>query len=89
MKRRYLIEGDVQGVGFRYYTFRLAQRIGVRGWVRNVPGGRVEALGEGTAEQLGQFEAGLRRGPSMASVTKVRSEDLSDEAEGLISFEIR
>jgi acylphosphatase len=89
MRRRYLIEGEVQGVGFRYFTVRAAQRLGVRGWVRNLAGGSVEALGEGSEDQLSRFEAELRRGPSLARVKHVHGIDAGDEAEASRSFEIR
>ena len=89
MRRRYLVEGEVQGVGFRYFAVRRALRIGVSGWVRNLPDGRVEALAEGTEEALAEFEAALRRGPDMALVTNVQVDENSDETEVLTSFIIR
>ena len=45
--RRYLIDGHVQGVGFRYFAEDVASREGISGWVRNLPDGRVEAAIEG------------------------------------------
>ena len=89
MRRRYLVEGEVQGVGFRYFAVRRAVRIGVSGWVRNLPDGRVEALAEGSAAALAEFEAELWRGPSGALVTNVHVEEISDETEVLTSFSIR
>jgi len=89
VRRRYLVEGEVQGVGFRYFAVRRALRIGVSGWVRNLPDGRVEALAEGTEEALAEFEAALRRGPDMALVTNVQVDENSDETEVLTSFIIR
>ena len=89
MRRRYLVEGEVQGVGFRYFAVRRALRIGVSGWVRNLPDGRVEALAEGTSTALAEFEAALRRGPDMALVTNVQVDENSDETEVLTSFIIR
>jgi acylphosphatase len=79
----------VQGVGFRYFTHREARRIGLRGWVRNLGDGRVEAIADGTDEQLKEFEQALRRGPPGSSVTDVHATDRLDEAEALISFEVR
>ncbi len=89
MRRRYLVEGDVQGVGFRYFTVRLGQQVGIRGWVRNLPDGRVEAVGEGNAEQLDRFETSLRRGPPMAAVTEVQVSELRETLEELTGFQIR
>ena len=89
MRKRYLVEGGVQGVGFRYFTRRTALRLGLTGWVRNLSDGRVEALADGEAARLSQFEAELRRGPSMASVTKLLETEVRDESEHFNSFEIR
>lgn len=89
MRRRYLVEGDVQGVGFRYYTVRVARQIGIGGWVRNLPDGRVEAMGQGSAEQLSRFEAALHRGPSQAQVTQVSQTDEPEDGNGLTDFDIR
>ena len=46
------ISGWVQGVSFRIWTKRLAQQLGVNGWVRNMEDGRVEIVAQGTPEQL-------------------------------------
>ena len=89
MRRRYVVEGEVQGVGFRYFAVRRALRIGVSGWVRNLPDGRVEALAEGSLAALVEFEAALRRGPDMAAVTNLQVDEISDETELLTSFIIR
>ena len=79
MRRRYLIEGMVQGVGFRFFARREAQRSGVSGWVKNLPDGRVEAVGDGSAEQLLRFETALREGPGSAMVTNLRVTEIPDE----------
>jgi len=89
MRKRYLIEGGVQGVGFRYFTSRLANRLGLTGWVRNLPDGRVEVLADGDPALLSQFEAELRRGPGMASVTNLLGTEIPDQSERFNSFEIR
>jgi acylphosphatase len=69
-----LVEGRVQGVGFRYSAFLEAQRLGLTGWVRNTGGGAVEALAEGRRSQLEAFLSWLRRGPPRARVDSVRCE---------------
>ena len=89
MRKAYLVSGIVQGVGFRQFTRREGRRIGVAGWVRNLADGRVEALAEGTSDQLNQFEDALRRGPSNSSVTDVHATDTSDEVPPFITFNIR
>ena len=89
MRRRYLVHGEVQGVGFRYFAWRLATRLGLTGWVRNLPDGSVEALADGDPVDLTRFEAELRRGPPMASVTSVQSGQTPSENERFDSFEIQ
>jgi len=72
--RRYLIGGEVQGVGFRYFTQAAAEREGLHGWVRNRPDGSVEALAEGEADAVERFERSIRHGPSGARVEHVEIE---------------
>jgi acylphosphatase len=61
----------VQGVGFRYFAETAAVRIGIHGWVRNLPDGRVEIDAEGDADALERFEQLLRRGPVGARIDDV------------------
>jgi acylphosphatase len=75
MARRFLISGRVQGVGYRYFAKCSAQEAGVTGWARNLPDGRVEVHGNGTAAQLDDFEGRLRQGPRFGEVRAVESED--------------
>jgi acylphosphatase len=68
---RYLVTGRVQGVGYRYFVLREAERLGLAGFTRNLPDGRVEVIAEGDDEVLGELESRLRRGPSFAAVDGV------------------
>jgi acylphosphatase len=68
---RYLVSGRVQGVGFRYHALRAAEQIGVSGFARNLPDGRVEVVAEGSDAVLAQFEEALRRGPSFGHVEDI------------------
>jgi len=65
------VSGRVQGVFFRWYTREEALRLGVKGWVRNLPDGRVEAVFEGEKEAVEQMIEFCRRGPPAARVEKV------------------
>ncbi len=65
------ISGRVQGVGFRYATHDAAFRLGLAGWVRNLPDGRVEAFFEGPRQDLESMLAWCNHGPRMADVTDV------------------
>jgi acylphosphatase len=73
--RKLLVSGRVQGVGYRYFAERSAQEIGVTGWARNLDDGRVEVHANGTATQLEEFEARLRKGPRFADVRSVESKE--------------
>ncbi|MFH1743961.1 MAG: acylphosphatase [bacterium] len=67
-----IVSGRVQGVGFRYYTYDEAVRIGVVGCVRNLYDGGVEVIAEGTRPQLDALIASVRQGPAFARVVEVR-----------------
>lgn len=66
-----LITGIVQGVGYRWSCRRSAQGIGVTGWVRNLPDGRVEVVAQGTREQVEQLIKWCYRGPDEARVSDI------------------
>jgi acylphosphatase len=67
------VKGRVQGVFFRQKTKQQAERLGVTGWVRNLPDGRVEALFEGEETAVKVLEEYCHRGPSSAIITNVDS----------------
>ena len=69
---RVLIEGRVQGVGFRYWTERVAGELALDGWVRNRRDGSVEALFSGLPEAVEEMLDRAREGPPSAAVTAVR-----------------
>jgi acylphosphatase len=69
---RVLIEGRVQGVGFRYWTERVARELGLTGWVRNRRDGSVEALFSGSADAVAEMLDRAREGPASAVVASVR-----------------
>ena len=62
------VSGRVQGVCFRMYTQQQARLLGLSGWVRNLPDGRVEVMASGEEAQLGMLENWLQSGPDMARV---------------------
>lgn len=66
-----LIRGEVQGVGFREFTRRESERLGLNGWVRNLRDGGVEAYAEGEESQLETWLGRLRQGPPSAHVKEV------------------
>jgi acylphosphatase len=68
------VYGQVQGVAFRAATRRIAQTLGLRGWVRNEQDGSVRVVAEGDEAALRQLVAFLRDGPPAARVVRVDSE---------------
>jgi acylphosphatase len=74
--RRFIVRGRVQGVGYRFFAIRAAQRLGIVGSVRNLPDGTVEAIAEGTPDAVAEFRAELWRGPSYGHVTAVEESDV-------------
>jgi len=65
------IEGLVQGVFYRAFVRELAVRAGLRGWVRNLPDGRVEAVFEGNQDDVENAVAACYKGPPAARVTSI------------------
>ena len=84
--RRVVVEGRVQGVGFRFFAERAARDLGVHGWVRNLPDGAVESVVEGEEAAVDRYLEKLREGPRMSRVTDVRIEEA--QPAGFASFEI-
>jgi acylphosphatase len=88
MTTRFLISGVVQGVGFRWFVARHARSLGLVGYARNLPDGRVEVVVSGPEEALPALEQLLRSGPANAQVERV--ERTSDPTPVLVgkSFDI-
>lgn len=66
-----LVHGCVQGVGFRMATFRTAHAMGLRGWVRNLEDGSVEAEFDGEDAQLSAMQSWCSEGPRSARVLRL------------------
>jgi acylphosphatase len=71
-RARVFVEGHVQGVAYRAFAHAAALRCGVRGGVRNLPDGKVEAEAEGDREAIEAFVECLKAGPPRAKVEAVR-----------------
>ena len=85
--KKFWVTGRVQGVYYRASAREAARKLGLNGWIRNMPDGRVEALASGTIDALAEFERWLASGPTYADVSGVASETSREQpAHG---FEIR
>lgn len=71
IQARILVEGRVQGVGYRASARRMARSLGLTGWARNLRDGRVEILVEGEESAVDRMVEWCRRGPAAARVTRV------------------
>jgi len=79
-----LISGRVQGVFYRYTAQKVATRLNLKGWIRNLPNGKVEAIAIGSPSAVDTFIAWCEEGPPGAIVSDVKVEPLSSfpELEG-------
>jgi acylphosphatase len=72
-----LIDGRVQGVGYRWFARNAGRELGLTGKVRNLPDGRVEIHAAGDPEKLAELIGRLREGPPAARVTTIAEEELA------------
>ena len=78
----------VQGVGYRFFVIRIAERLGVTGFVKNLGDGSVEVYAIGTDAQLASLRTELERGPRAASVSEVSEEEAVVELRYANGFDI-
>jgi acylphosphatase len=88
LTKHYLISGRVQGVGYRRFAEKRARDLKLRGWVRNLDDGRVEAMACGPQSHLEQFEIQLKSGPMLGHVETLVIR-LIGETSPLEGFEVR
>ncbi|HLD05508.1 MAG TPA: acylphosphatase [Candidatus Nanoarchaeia archaeon] len=81
------ISGKVQGVSFRYYLMKEAQRLGILGWVKNLEDGRMEVIAQSKSEALQEFLRHCRKGPPYAEVERVDMEEVPEQE--LDGFEVK
>jgi acylphosphatase len=77
--KRWLVSGQVQGVGYRAFAQHKAMSLGVTGWARNLEDGRVEVFGVGTPDRLDDLAAALHVGPRMSDVRGVEEQQAAPE----------
>jgi acylphosphatase len=88
LAKRFHVSGTVQGVGFRFFAERVANRLSVNGYVKNLFDGRVEVYAIGSEDQLATLKQELRRGPRMSRVEDVVETDAEILDEFLNGFSV-
>lgn len=85
---RLIISGRVQGINFRHFARQHAEKLDIKGFVRNLPNGSVEVVAQGEADNLKVFVRECNRGPLLARIddVKIINEEPTNEFEG---FEVR
>ena len=83
----FFVSGRVQGVFFRMRTKHRADGLGLTGWVRNLPDGRVEGIASGAESKLSEFTRWLHEGPEYARVDDVAIQEL--ESQDFPGFRVR
>ena len=71
MRAHIFVSGQVQGVCFRGDTQQIARELGITGWVKNLPDGKVEIIAEGEKEKVKQIVDWVRQGPPAAQVNNI------------------
>jgi len=74
-----LVTGDVQGVGFRQYIRYQARKLNIKGWVKNLSDGSVEAVFIGSPENVGKMIEFSRKGPVLAEVKNIETDEIDDQ----------
>ena len=85
--RHFLVSGRVQGGFYRAASESVARRLGLTGWVRNLPDGRVELVACGEETKLKELEQWLWQGPPRARVEQVAVQDVA--AQDIPGFSVR
>ena len=84
---RFVVQGRVQGVGYRYFVLRYAEELGVSGYARNQPDGTVEVVAEGDDAALAKLAERLNEGPSFSHVSGVDRQPIAPR--GASGFHVR
>ncbi len=81
------VSGRVQGVFYRAFTKERSKELAIKGWVRNIPGGGVEAVLEGERQKVGELLKLMKTGPAGSMILGMELSEL--ECKGYEDFEIR
>lgn len=86
--RRFFVSGAVQGVGYRFFAQRAAERLGVTGYVKNLRDGRVEVYALAQEAVLERLRTELQRGPGASRVSGVEEKDASIDQRFTLKFSV-
>jgi acylphosphatase len=89
VRKHWFVSGQVQGVGFRAFTHQAAVDLKLKGWVRNLTDGRVEAVAEGDEKAINELLAKIKKGPRSARVKSVDEAKVDAGEKLAATFEIR
>ncbi|OGU59437.1 MAG: hypothetical protein A2X64_00830 [Ignavibacteria bacterium GWF2_33_9] len=76
--KKYIVNGFVQGVGYRYFCKKTASLLQITGYAKNLMNGDVEVLAQGSEKNLIHFKDSLQRGPSRSYVNHISEEPIVD-----------
>src|SRR3954471_7074188 len=89
VRKHWFVSGQVQGVGFRAFTYEAARDLKLKGWVRNLTDLRVEIVAEGGEKAVGKLLEQVRKGPPSSKVKDVADARVDDKEKLAEAFEIR
>jgi acylphosphatase len=89
VRKHWFVSGQVQGVGFRAFTYEAARDLKLRGWVRNLTDHRVEIVAEGAPKQVEQLLEKVKKGPQFGRVDSVKEGKVDEKEKLAEEFEIR
>ena len=89
VRKHWFVSGQVQGVGFRAFTYEAARDLKLKGWVRNLTDRRVEIVAQGPPKQLEQLLEKVKKGPQFGRVDGVKEGKVDEKEKLAEEFEIR
>lgn len=89
ISKHLIISGRVQGVGFRYFTYRNAKELRLKGWVKNLRDGTVETVFTGDAENVYKMIEHLKEGPASARVENIEDVEVNADTDSFNDFTIK
>lgn len=89
ISKHLIISGRVQGVGFRHFTYKTAQELGIKGWVKNLRDGTVETVFTGLPENVFTMKERLKEGPPRARVQHIEEMEMTTDPDNFQDFSIR